>query len=79
MNMKQIIIPFVGAVFMCLVACDGNDNDQTNVDSTSAGNPAAVQPPAENVPDSMQIQNDSVIVPKDSAGVRSDTSNTMRR
>lgn len=58
--MKKIFVAMlVSAGFL---ACNSNSSTETKTDS-SAGNPAVTQPPSENIPDTMTIKNDSVIVP----------------
>jgi hypothetical protein len=63
-NMKRILVPLVSALF--IVACN-NDAENENTADSAAGNPATVQPPSEALPDTMQLVNDSVVVPDTNA------------
>ena len=63
-------------ILASLAACGENTNSDTETsDSIQMENPAEVQPPADAIPDSMRIINDSVIQP-DPSGTGTTTQGT---
>jgi hypothetical protein len=60
--MKKLFYFLVPA--MLIISCNNAADADNNTDTTqNLEDPALVQPPTENLPDSMRIVNDSVIVP----------------
>lgn len=62
--MKRILLPLF--VTIVVAACN-NDADNDTSNDSAAGNPSVVQPPSEALPDTMQLVNDSVVVPDTNA------------
>ena len=58
------VYAFVLLLFLGLQAC----NDSSNSNSGGEKDPSVTQPPSENLPDSMKLMNDSVIVPDTTPG-----------
>jgi hypothetical protein len=62
-NMKKLFYFLIPA--MLILSCNNTTDAGNNTDTTqNLQDPALVQPPADNIPDSMRIVNDSVIVPE---------------
>lgn len=78
--MKRLLFPLFATVLM--VACnnngEGNNRQADTTTDTSAGNPAAVQPPSEAITESTKVVNDSVVVPKVAPSSGSGANDTTR-
>jgi hypothetical protein len=61
-SMKKIFSFLLPA--MLIISCNNAADGDNNADTTqNLEDPALVQPPTDNIPDSMRIVNDSLIVP----------------
>lgn len=78
--MKRLLVPLFATVFVaaCNNNTEGNSREGDTTTDTSAGNPAAVQPPSEAIPESTKLVNDSVIVPKVAPSSGSGANDTTR-
>lgn len=78
--MKRLLLPLAFIFF--LAACNNEAGDDAATD-TAAGDPATMHPPSEALPDTMQLVNDSAIVPDPSADpdvkARVGSSDSVRR
>ena len=57
---------FLFVLTVSLLQACGNNNDNNNRDEPDMKPPTATQPPSDAIPDSIKINNDSVLVPIDS-------------
>lgn len=60
--MKKLLVLLFSIVF--IAACGDSANINAGGDSIELKDPATVQPPSENIPDTMTIKKDSVVVPE---------------
>ena len=61
---------FIGLALLFFVAScnDANTNKEDNTDSIEETDPAIMQPPADALPDSVKLINDSIIIRDSTAG-----------
>ena len=59
--MKKLLVILFS---VCMFSACNNSSTTEGSDSTELKDPATVQPPSENIPDTMTIKKDSVVVPE---------------